>query len=393
MHIFLASLKLRIILVAEMNKISQDQFQRIVGQRVKLAREDANLSQDELASQLGLNDRQTLSNIEAGKRKLSAEELVKLIHALGKKLEYFTDSFSLIGEGAFSWRAVGAAPASLDEFEAKAGKWIGTFRRLGEIKGEPFSALSQQLTLTERSSFEEAQTAGEALVADWGLGEVPATNLGKLVEDRLKMLVLYVDAPGGISGAACQLPQFNTILINRREPDGRRNYDFAHEIFHILTWNAMSPRTYDQADKVEGTKVKRIEQLANNFAAALLMPSASLKPRWEKRGNQDLHDWLNETASEFQVTSDALYWRLRQLSWLTPAASLDINRERLTWNGRSPSAQAPPKLFSRRFVERMHWALDRGELSVRRAAELLDCTVEDLEDLFKSYELPVPFDL
>jgi len=384
---------LRIILVSEMNKISEEQFQRIVGQRVKLAREDANLSQDELASQLGLNDRQTLSNIEAGKRKLTAEELVKLIQTLGKKLEYFTDTFSLIGEGAFSWRAVGAAPASLDEFESKAGKWIGTFRRLGEIKGEPFNALSQRLTLTERSSFEEAQAAGEALVADWDLGEVPATNLGKLVEDRLKILVLNVDAPSGISGAACQLQQFNTILINRREPDGRRNYDFAHEIFHILTWTAMPPRPYDQADKVEGTKVKRIEQLANNFAAALLMPSASLKPRWEKRGDQDLHDWLNETASEFQVTSDALYWRLRQLSLLTPTASLDINRDRLTWNGRSPSAQTLPKLFSRRFVERMHWALDRGELSVRRAAELLDCTVEDLEDLFKSYELRVPFDL
>jgi len=319
--------------------------------------------------------------------------LVKLIQTLGKGLEYFTDTFTLIGEGAFSWRAVGAAPASLEEFEAKAGKWIGTFRRLGEIKGEPFSALSQRLTLTERSSFEEAQAAGEALVADWDLGEVPATNLGKLVEDRLRILVLNVDAPNGISGAACQLQQFNTILINRREPDGRRNYDFAHEIFHILTWNAMPPRTYDQADKVEGTKMKRVEQLANNFAAALLMPSTSLKPRWEKRGDQDLHDWLNGTASKFQVTSDALYWRLRQLSWLTQAASLDINKDRLTWNGRSPSAQTLPKLFSRRFVERMHWSLDGGELSVRRAAELLDCTVEDLENLFKSYELPVPFDL
>ena len=119
-----------------MNKTSQEQFQRIVGQRVKLAREDASLSQDELASQLGFNDRQTLSNIEAGKRKLTAEELVKLIQVLGRKMEYFTDTFSLIGEGAFSWRAVGAAPASLDEFEAKAGKWIATFRRLGEIKGE-----------------------------------------------------------------------------------------------------------------------------------------------------------------------------------------------------------------------------------------------------------------
>jgi Zn-dependent peptidase ImmA (M78 family)/DNA-binding XRE family transcriptional regulator len=376
-----------------MNTRSQEQFQRTVGQRVKLAREDASLSQDELAAQLGLNDRQTLSNIEAGKRKLTAEELVKLIQILGKKLEYFTDTFSLVGEGAFSWRALGAAPASLDQFEEKASKWIGTFRRLGEIKGEPFNPLSQQLNLTERSSFEEAQAAGEALVSDWDLGEIPAQNLSKVVEDRLKILVLYVDAPVGISGAACQLPQFNTILINRREPDGRRNYDFAHEIFHILTWSAMPPRPYDQADKVEGTKAKRVEQLANNFAAALLMPSASLKPRWEKRGDQDLHDWLNETASELLVTSDALYWRLRQIGWLTQAASLEINRDRLTWNGRSPSAQTLPKLFSRRFVERLQWALDRGELSVRRAAELLDCTVEDLEELFKSYEMPVPFDL
>lgn len=376
-----------------MSKTSQEQFQRIVGQRVKLARECANFSQDELAGQLGFKDRQTLSNIEAGKRKLTAEELVKLIQKLGKKLEYFTDTFSLVGEGAFSWRARGAAPVSLEEFEAKFGKWIATFRRLGEIKGEPYSPLLQQLNLTERSSFEESQAAGEALVADWQLGDVPAQKLRDVVEDRLKILVLFVDAPVDISGAACQLPQFNTILVNRREPDGRRNYDFAHETFHVLTWNAMPPRAFDQADKYEGTKVKRVEQLAENFAAALLMPAVSLAPRWEKLGNQDLHKWLNETASEFQVTSKALYWRLRQLGWLTQAASLEVDTDRLTWNGRSPSAQTLPKLFSHRFVERMHWALERGELSVRRAAELLDCTVEDLEEVFNSYELPAPFDL
>jgi len=136
-----------------------------------------------------------------------------------------------------------------------------------------------------------------------------------------------------------------------------------------------------------------VEQLANNFGAALLMPAMSLKPRWEKRGNQDLHDWLNENASEFEVTSQALYLRLRQLGWLTQAASLDIVQERLTWNGRSPSAQTLPKLFSHRFVERLHWALEHGEISVRRAAELLDFTVEELEDLFKSYEFSVPFDV
>jgi Zn-dependent peptidase ImmA (M78 family)/DNA-binding XRE family transcriptional regulator len=372
---------------------TQDQFQRIVGQRVKLAREEANLSQDELASQLGFKDRQTLSNIEAGKRKLTAKELLKLMEVLGKSMEYFTDSFSLIGEGAFSWRARGAAPAVLDQFESQARKWVATFLRLGEIHGEPFNPLMQQLALSERSAFEDARSAAEALVADWHLGEIPARTLADVAEEKLGILVLHVDAPAGVSGAACHHPRFNTILINRREPDGRRNYDFAHETFHVLTWKSMPPRHVDEVASVQGTKAKRVEQLADNFASALLMPEASLRPRWDRRGEQEIHDWLNGTASEFQVTAVALYWRLRHLGWLTAAASLQVDVQRLTWNGLSPSAQTLPNLFSRRFSERLGRALERGDLSVRRTAGLLDCTIEDLEDLFKSYRMEVPFDL
>ncbi|MBI4657983.1 MAG: ImmA/IrrE family metallo-endopeptidase [Verrucomicrobia bacterium] len=376
-----------------MNKTSQEQFQRIVGQRVKLAREDASLNQDELATQLGFNDRQTLSNIEAGKRKLSAEELLKLMQVLGKSMDYFTDSFLLIGEGAFSWRARDAAPAMLDQFEAKARKWVATYLRLGEIRNEPFSPLIQQLGLTERSAFEEARLAAEALAAEWKLGEIPARTLLETVEEQLGILVLQVDAPPGVSGAACQHPQFNTILINRNEPDGRRNYDFAHETFHVLTWRTMPPRHVDEVGTVQGNKAKRVEQLADNFASALLLPEGSLQPRWERRGEDEIHTWLNTTASEFQVTAIALYWRLRHLGWLTAAASLEVDPQRLTWSGRSPSGQTLPKLFSRRFVERLRRALERGNLSVRRVAGLLDCTIEDLEDLFKSYEMEVPFDL
>jgi XRE family transcriptional regulator, fatty acid utilization regulator len=376
-----------------MNKTSQDQFQRIVGQRVKLAREEADLSQEELAARLGFNDRQTLSNIEAGKRKLTAEELLKLMEVLGKSMDYFTDSFSLIGEGAFSWRARGAAPATLDQFESKARRWVATYLRLGEIQGEPFNPLMQQLALSERSAFEDARAAAEALVAGWGLGEIPAGRLAEVAEEKLGLLVLHVDAPPAISGAACHHPRFNTVLINRREPDGRRNYDFAHETFHVLTWKTMPPRHVDEVGSVQGSKAKRVEQLADNFASALLMPQASLGQRWERRGEQEIHDWLNATASEFQVTAVALYWRLRHLGWLSAAASLEVDTQRLTWNGLSPSAQTLPSLFSRRFSERLRRALERGDLSVRRAAGLLDCTIEDLEDLFKSYGMEVPFDL
>jgi hypothetical protein len=37
--------------------------------------------------------------------------------------------------------------------------------------------------------------------------------------------------------------------------------------------------------------------------------------------------------------------------------------------------------------------LERGHLTVLRAIELLDCSIEELAALFRSYELTVPFDL
>ena len=43
--------------------------------------------------------RQTVSAIETGERRISAEELLTAVQKLGKPLEYFTDPFLLVGEG------------------------------------------------------------------------------------------------------------------------------------------------------------------------------------------------------------------------------------------------------------------------------------------------------
>jgi hypothetical protein len=123
------------------------------------------------------------------------------------------------------------------------------------------------------------------------------------------------------------------------------------------------------------------------------MPEHALTPRWEAHGDGDIHHWLNSTATELLVTAVALKWRLVQLGWLAKADLLDIRDDRLTANGRPKKDQPVPRLFSHDFVERLHQALTVGDLSVRRAASLLRITIEDLADLFRSYELTVPFDL
>lgn len=365
----------------------------LISRRLKSAREKLGLNQAELAERLGFNDRQTLAAIEAGQRKLSADELLRAIQILGVDVDYFTDSFRLAGEGRFSWRAgEEASNEGLQQFEDRAGRWIATYRRLGEMQGITVSPLQMLLSINEKSSYEDARAAAEALVQEWKLGDVPAVNLESAIQEFLGALVLYVDAPKDVSGAACQLPGLSTILINRHEPEGRRHYDLAHECFHLLTWERMPP-DHTEKEKPRSGKAKRVEQLANNFASALLLPEHSLTSRWKRRENCDLHDWLNETASAMLVTAQALKWRIVQLGWFRKIHLEEIDDSRLVANGRPEKEQTVPRLFGEVFMKRIHVGLENGQLSVRRAAALLGLMIEDLGDLFRDYALSVPFEI
>ena len=360
----------------------------LIARRLKHARGKAGLTQAQLSERLGFKDRQTLASIEAGQRRLSAEELLRAIQVLGVDLEYLTDPFRLVGEGAFSWRAQ-AEPEVLNAFEEKAGGWIAMYRALRAELGELFNPLVAQLGLSERSSYEAAWDAADRLHQNWNLGETPAATLPGIAEERLDILVLFVDVRGGvsISGAACHLPEFNTILINRREPDGRRAFDFAHELFHILTWQNMQPEWVD-TDSPSKTKAKRVEQLANNFAAALLMPRRVVEDRWKGRGeSEDIHDWINRTADEFGVTAKALYFWLRNLELLSTRDRLSIVENRLISNGRTPEENNLPILYSRKFMEAIKKALAKGNISERRAASILDMSTDGLRNLLDGYHL------
>ena len=363
-------------------------FNRMVGDRIKAARESIGLNQKELSEKLGFKDRQTLSAIENGARKVSSAELLALMKILLKDLEYFTDPFRLVGEGSFSWRAQ-AEPEVLNAFEEKAGGWIAMYRALRAELGESFNPLVAQLGLSERSSYEDAWDAADRLRQNWNLGETPTATLPGIAEERLDILVLYVDVRGGvsISGAACHLPEFNTILINRREPDGRRAFDFAHELFHILTWQNMQPEWVD-TDSPSKTKAKRVEQLANNFAAALLMPRRVVEDRWKGRGvSEDIHDWINRAADEFGVTARALYFWLRNLELLSTRDRLSIVENQLTWNGRTPEENKLPNLYSRKFMEAIKKALAKGNISEKRAASILDMSLDGLRNVLGVYHL------
>ena len=366
----------------------------LIGTRIKALRDKQKLSQDDLARLFGFKDRQTVSAIETGERRVSADELLLLVDKLDVPLDYFTDPFRLDGEGRFSWRQAGLPAERLSAYERSAGRWIAAFRRIAPEVGHEIPLLRHSLGLTRQNSFEDAAEAGERFAAEFGLGNVPATALPATMEERLGLLVLMVDAVKGISGAACRLPEFDTVLINRTEVPGRRYFDLAHELFHVLTWDAMTP---EHVEAPTETSSNRVEQLANNFASALLMPAPVLDrfDGWSSLDRDGLIDKLKSVADQLHVTASALKWRLAALHRLPRVRAQEIPDAALRNNGHRTVApeRTPPTLFSKPFAEVIARALDEGRISARKAADLLDLTIDDLPDLLRAHGIEASVDL
>src|SRR5260370_1006631 len=101
----------------------------LIGARIKALREQRGLSQEDLARIFEFKDRQTVSAIETGERRVTAEELLIAVEKLSAPLDYFTDPFLLVGEGKFSWRQTDVGSGRLSATSVAPGDGSRPFER------------------------------------------------------------------------------------------------------------------------------------------------------------------------------------------------------------------------------------------------------------------------
>jgi len=366
-----------------------DNLTQLIGERIGLARDSSGYSQEALAKVLGFKDRQTVSSIELGQRKVSAEELVQVAKVLQKPLDYFTDPYVVAEKNQFSYRTTSRSKDVLEAFQHQAERLISASRRFRKLLGETATPVQPQLPgITKGMPFDFVAFQGEQTAAAWSLGDIPALRLRDMAETKLGISILFVDAPDTVSGAACRLRDGGVILLNRNEAPCRLNFSMGHEIFHLLTWDKMPPEQLDLEDDVSHSRSK-VEMLADTYTGGLLMPKIIIEARWKNRGNQALDSWIRTHAQELRVSSTALYWRLVNLEFISKD---DISVKALKPAG-SVKGESRPNLYNRSFVERLHKVLSEGYITVLKSTDLLDCTIDDLRALFESYKLSVPFAL
>ena len=113
------------------------------------------------------------------------------------------------------------------------------------------------------------------------------------------------------------------------------------------------------------------------------MPTAVLETHgpWE----DNLVAKLNKAAKALSVTATALKWRLVATGKLSSADAKTIPDASLRNHGGKAKKGKVPPLFSKPFMEVITLAIDEGRISLRKAADLLDTTTDELSDLCRTH--------
>ena len=223
-----------------------------------------------------------------------------------------------------------------------------------------------------------------------GLGERPGQSLLRVVEEICKIKVFHIAfEPSG--SAACTLDATfgAAILLNAKNVPWRRNFDLAHELFHLLTWKIF--RKPGEQSCAEASA--REEKLATCFARNLLMPQEPLRIAIDSQlGSKTTltFDELFEVARQFDVSVDALLWQM-SFVFNRPKDWVSENSEKLKgqiafWDKRqSDTLPLRPLRFEALAAE----ALRKGYISTGRYAEYLGIT---RREAMRQVEQEVPDD-
>lgn len=357
-----------------------------VGQVVRETRETLGMTQEFVADHIGV-PRSAVSEIESGKRELSATELFSLAKLFGEPMEH------LLGieqhspdEDLVMLRAEAVTPETrleLKRFVRQCEQYHELEETVGEVI-EPDLRSPRSILAT----YEQAHKLAEDERKRLDLGVTPAHQLVSMLEDHVGVKVLCHELPDEISGASVRSQRFGSAaLVNCRHPAGRQAFTLAHEYFHLLTQGRVARSRGAQSlhlceAKAPDGRKDRAEQLADQFAAQLLMPRDHFVEQVARltKSDRTLDSFeLIEVARYFGVSVWAVFVRmaaLKMVSW--DVAKQQYNDANLQDEiiKRGGGTQPEPTRFKRLAVK----AFLTEQISRSRLAELLDVNIADVDD-------------
>ncbi|MEW6108517.1 MAG: XRE family transcriptional regulator [Nitrospirota bacterium] len=342
-----------------------------------------------VAEKMGFSNYQTLSSIESGEREIKAWELAKLAEIYGRKIDYFLSSQAKIAQPRVLWRDPEKTENKI-EAERRFIAFCQNYKRLLELTREeniklPVFAQPEKKEF-KRGGFDYAVELAEEYRRALNLGGRPAYSLPTVLEQLLNILILYIDVGSIVSGASTSGDFGKAILVNSSDAPWRRNYDLAHEFFHLITWDLFSDEEIYSTSKNGKSEV---EQWADAFAAAFLLPSEEVRREFSKRLEDSKISYINlvEIAREFKVSIEALLWRLVNLKLLKRKDVIDSkdNIKDVDKKMRVGDWAEDKPYLSSRYITLAIKALQLGKVSKAKFAEYIDKPFSKVSPFLRKY--------
>jgi XRE family transcriptional regulator, fatty acid utilization regulator len=362
---------------------SKNSKEEVLDKRIAAAREAAGFSITEAAQKLGFKNYQTLSAIEKGVRKINVRELIMMARLYGRNLDYFLES-DIPPDPAPLWRKT--TKTDVNQVQRQFLSFLENYSNLEHLLGlkRRWKDIQKNYDRDDFSAngFEQADELGADIHNFLDLGSRPYSNLLNVLENRLRFKILHLPLGDGVSGASVVDNTLGVgILINANDAPWRRNFDLAHELFHVITWNVFSPEEIGN-----GTTITRPEQYANIFASSLLLPENHLREALKETATDNEIRIIDiiELAKEFSVSTEAVLWRLVNLKMITrPLAEKALDNPNFRDLDRDMRQKLyekdGPSRFPSRFISLACRCLMEGRISRGVFAEYLEIDRSEID--------------
>ncbi len=359
-----------------------------IGQRIKAERERKKISQQKLATALGWNHHQIVSDVEQGKREIKAWELYEIAKFLHVDIDLLIGSKEPQQQPYVLWRQ---KPSHNEKIlEARFINECNNYLWIEEAISNPTASstlIVEKLSIKQidlaNFTLEHAYQLAESIRQCMALGEFPTAQLLGVLEDRYDIKFIVLNDEMEFSAACSRSERGCFILINGRHPEVRQYFSIAHELFHLITWEPEMLKLVDSSQKYH----EKNEQLANAFAAGLLIPREKLEIEAAKicTNKSMAPSDVIALTEQFQVSKEAMLYRMLNVGLISHKQLTEINDALQTVSTVKISNKTIAHFLRSKYVRLVYLGLERVKISRAKAAKLLDVDLCDLSDLFNEY--------
>lgn len=384
-----------------------------LGRRIRLAREEASLSQDFVAKHLEL-PRSAISLMESGKRKIDSLELQKFSKLVGKSILFFLDEESS-DESDSGQKSSSRETLKFDETDptqilfsgnqavdiSPDRKQIDKFRQFHRNFGELARMLNRISSSYSAEPFYNIYKPTPA-AAKWmaskerarlGLpSSVPIRDMGSILESQeIRVMAWSLKTPklGGCFIFSPSNGSFVLVKSNlRASSESMLNFVLAHEYCHYLIHRQQRGIACDF-----NNFRKPEEYFAQWFAANFLMPEEALVPRLINYLKQSdgviTAQIVMHLALDFGVSYTAMLNRMvsRGVELIDKNTRKNLAKEKpeqlLTQIGRSIPSFNKPNKFPSEYIDMTFEAYSQKRISLDKLAELLEISLEEAKQKVK----------